>query len=500
MQIELILDPRRLRRWHLRLAERIAERSGAAPAIRHAMADGPEDPPGFALLLALERLLFRLSGERLCDPVTPADLPGRPAEGTPDLVVDLSGGVSADPSPRSLVLTCSGLPADAGAIAAVLARKPPLLALGPAAEAAHPSRTWRVALERPESALLSLEAIFGRMIGLVLSALADEPDASPSAPLPPDAPTRADGPFAFLARTLSDKVTARLAALAGRAPRWSVAWRPAQPYRSGLPDLAAASFRRIAEDGRRFLADPFLFAKDGRTMLFVEEFPFATGRGILSAAEMGPAGPGPFRPVLDLDCHLSYPFLFEHAGETWMIPETSARRTVEFYAATDFPFGFEQRHVIADVDLADATLVERNGLLFLLGTARFGEDASSWDALRILVADRLEGPWRPVGAADAPLLVDSGWTRPAGRVLAGNGRLVRPVQDCRAGYGSALGFAEITHLDRGGFAQTPVARFRAADPARGLHHYDTAAGLEVVDVFGPVAGDAPVAVAPAPAV
>ena len=46
---------------------------------------------------------------------------------------------------------------------------------------------------------------------------------------------------------------------------------------------------------------------------------------MISAARWGPDGPdGPFEVVLRHEVHLSYPFVVEHHGEVWMVPETSA--------------------------------------------------------------------------------------------------------------------------------------------------------------------------------
>ncbi len=44
------------------------------------------------------------------------------------------------------------------------------------------------------------------------------------------------------------------------------------------------------------------------------------------------------------------------------------------------------------------------------------------------------------------------------------GALLRPVQDCRRGYGKALGIARVTRLDAGGFEQEVETIIEAGGP------------------------------------
>ena len=62
------------------------------------------------------------------------------------------------------------------------------------------------------------------------------------------------------------------------------------------------------------------------------------------------------------------------------------------------------------------------------------------------------GPTHPI--RPIPVLVDPSFARPAGRIVARGGQLIRPVQDCAKGYGRALALARIDRLDETSFAQT----------------------------------------------
>jgi len=45
--------------------------------------------------------------------------------------------------------------------------------------------------------------------------------------------------------------------------------------------------------------------------------------------------------VLEEDFHLSYPFVFHHRGEYFMIPETNEAHSIRLYRATFFPHRWE---------------------------------------------------------------------------------------------------------------------------------------------------------------
>lgn len=81
------------------------------------------------------------------------------------------------------------------------------------------------------------------------------------------------------------------------------------------------------------------------------------------------------------------------------------------------------------------------------------------------------------------MLVDAAGARPAGRVVVDGGRLLRPAQDCRAGYGRAVNIFEVQRLDDEGFEQRQVDRLEPGPgwPGRRLHTWNRAGDLECID-------------------
>ena len=115
----------------------------------------------------------------------------------------------------------------------------------------------------------------------------------------------------------------------------------------------------------------------------------------------------------------------------------------------------------------------------MLATVRQGGSFS--DTLTAWSAERLMGPWTP--HPQGPLLVDIASARPGGRVVKRDGRLLRPVQDNRTGYGASMLLTEITRLDDAGFEQRVLADLGPSPqwPGRRLHTLNRAGRLEVVD-------------------
>lgn len=237
---------------------------------------------------------------------------------------------------------------------------------------------------------------------------------------------------------------------------------------------------------KEFFADPFVVSDGhGRTAVLFEVLPFSTNRGYIAAAEVLPDGSlSRPRPVLELPYHLSYPFVFHWQGQQWMIPESSANRSVDLYLCTSFPDAW--RHsltLLTDVRAADATLLEFNGEFWLFA-AQGGKGASMFDELHLYWAEAPSGPWHrhPLN----PVKIDASCARPAGAFFANGDQLIRPAQDCSDTYGGAVVLMEIVTLDRHHFEERLLGKIRidgALESVR-VHSLNRDGSIYAVDVLG----------------
>lgn len=284
----------------------------------------------------------------------------------------------------------------------------------------------------------------------------------------------------FAGRLLARSLRARTnSLLRGSKPQWFLALRRRS---AGHPFSTAAGYRSLRPPMDRFYADPFLFERNGVTYLFFEDLPYREHRALISCCELSPEGdPGAPFEVLRLPYHLSYPFVFEHGGDLYMIPETKENRTVELYRATDFPRGWQPvATLLSNIYAVDATIHEHAGKLWMfvgLSNGRF----SNSDELGIFFAESLLGPWTPHPLN--PVLSDVQRARPAGKLFVEDGKLIRPSQDCGKAYGYALNFSQVLVLTETEYREQPIARIEPGwlKHNLGTHTYNRSAQFEVID-------------------
>ncbi|BCW89870.1 hypothetical protein sos41_30380 [Alphaproteobacteria bacterium SO-S41] len=484
LDIRLAIDPARARQWHRALADELRRRGhSVAIALRPG---GRRVPQTIGVLLALESVTGKPCPKSLGSPWA-GDALSKAASvsaTTPQLEIDVTGQPRADQTLRTLSPVYDDGLVEEAAVAALIAGYFPAIGIRDSNAAASPLMT-HPGLDSAHRVGRSLDNLGARLVALfarAVDAVASGQTVAGNKPLAVrDAnvwhASDALGALTFSARRLLKKMLAR-------GPHWYVGWRRTVHNRAyDTLAVPAGGWTRLPDDGKRFYADPFVATYGGKTWILVEEFPYATGRGIISAVELGPNGPiDTPRPVLETGSHLSYPFIFERDGQMWMIPESAENRTVDLYRAEAFPDRWVHvATLLKDIPVGDVTIADHGGKLWMFGTVGEG-DASSWDALHLWSAEKLEGPWHAHG--DNPVLMDALGARPGGAFYRKDGALWRPAQDCTTGYGVGLALCQVTKLDDDGFEQEIKAVLRPGGPdwpGTGLHTLNWAAGVEVVD-------------------
>lgn len=483
------LDRSDCRRWLLALAPRFeAAGHGLTFRVREDARPGDRAISG---LLAFESLVFGKGPDATgvrdgWAPLDPAELPTTPGDQT-GVVVDLSGstasGERGGPSP-DFYLICDDRPG-IGAVARLL--------VGghiPFVEIRHPDGTVAAsglpAIEQPDVLRRALDPFLIRIGTLILMALDGQTRSFPQ-PTYAAGPATTFDPLVFGARAFCSKVANRLFGARFQSDHWRVGVRRVSGPLSVDGDTAIEGFDWLVEDGQRYYADPILWSEGERNWLFIEEYPYASARGIIAYTELDAAGRPLFspRPIIERSTHLSYPFLFEHSGAIYMTPENAAEGHVPLYRAARFPDLWEEMPpLLPGIGLHDATLFQHEGAWWLVGNeARDG--GSSWDCLMIFRSETPLGPFIPHPAN--PVLVDARIARPGGPVLALDGRLVRPVQSCLGGYGRFTRFVEIEELSMTTFRQRERGRMLAplGGPITGVHTYSRSARFEAIDALMP---------------
>jgi len=264
--------------------------------------------------------------------------------------------------------------------------------------------------------------------------------------------------------------------------QWGLAVRARRSGHAYPTDILG--FTSITPPAGRSWADPFLATADtGERYVFFEDQSHDTRKGVIACAKIDVDGlQGAPRTVLERDFHLSYPFVFKRGEEWFLLPESSANRTVELYRATVFPTEWEQvRVLLEDVYILDATPFEHEGRTWIFASSETATGRPS-EATSVYWADSLLADWHPHPLN--PVVTDVRAARPAGRIISHSGRLIRPAQDGSHGYGCALVFNEITELTPTTYEERGLGRISAdwLSGGTGTHHYDVDDVLEIIDV------------------
>ena len=482
MLVELRFDDARPRAWMARMAK-LLDDGNSDIQIAWVRTAAPR-PAGLEALFELERMVLR-GGKAGGSDAVAKDACGKPRQPgrQPDIVVDFTDlERDAAATPRLYLRPLyNGAAGEAAVLTAVLAGDLPVIEIrdeigGEILDAGRPSA------EIAEGLSGSLDTAMARTGTLLSAVLSGRPRPVPGKINGFDHPP-SKSPASYVLGGLAVAILKRIYRLCCYAPHWRVGWRYTDGQGVwGSGDLSGPAWNDLPSPAHRFYADPFAVTWQGRTFAFFEDLDHRVGKGTISAIEFGAAAPiGPVIPVLEEPWHLSYPFLLQHDGELWMIPESGSNLDVAIYKCVEFP-GRWERHatLLSGFELADATIVRHHGLYYLLGATRDGAAGYS-DTLSLFHAERLFGPWTPFAAN--PAMVDRASARPAGNFVTINGQLWRPVQDCTDGYGCALGLAEVTELSPTSFKQVVrhIVRPGPLWPGRKLHTLNRCGRLELID-------------------
>lgn len=234
-----------------------------------------------------------------------------------------------------------------------------------------------------------------------------------------------------------------------------------------------------------FRADPFGMWRDGLLYVFVEDYDYRVRVGTIDVFVYDASLTLlEHKPALRCPWHLSYPYVFEADGETWMLPEACRSGRLTLYRSRRFP---DQWEPVCDIVTGpevpvDATPFFHDGLWWLFYTPA-AKPPKPVGELHIAFAESLTGPWtlHPRN----PVRFDSSATRPGGTPCVVDGKVVLPVQNCAHTYGGAirlLQFDTLTpdevHTTAGSNLKIPAA---CAPYTEGMHTLSAAGPVTLAD-------------------
>ncbi|MDA8105736.1 MAG: hypothetical protein M0Z71_10195 [Nitrospiraceae bacterium] len=206
--------------------------------------------------------------------------------------------------------------------------------------------------------------------------------------------------------------------------------------------------------------------------MFFEVMNAGTQKGEIGLAESANGLNWTYRQiVLKEPFHLSYPYVFTWENEIYMIPETNKTNSIRLYKAIDFPTKWDFcSTLLKGYPFIDSSVVHAYGKWWIF-------TAVTDSILHLYFADTLLGPW--ILHPQSPLVMgDLGKSRPGGRVIVFQNRVIRFAQDGDLCYGNGVRAFEVTrltttHYEEKAAADNPVIKATGSGwNAKGMHNID----------------------------
>lgn len=226
-----------------------------------------------------------------------------------------------------------------------------------------------------------------------------------------------------------------------------------------------------------YFADPFVIKTEKDTYIFFEWYSYKEGKGDIAVALLSENFKTQHR-ISDFPEHRSYPYIFEHEGVIYCMPEAYQTGKLTLYRFNEDELKLEEDCILIEgQNIVDATLYNYDNKWYLFVTPQ----EHSHSHLMIYHADDLRGPYKEVG--NNPVKIDCHNSRPAGKIFRYNGITVRPAQNSTEHYGQSVILNEITELSENRYSEkeileiSPIMR---SDYNKGIH---TINGNDEICVF-----------------
>ena len=235
----------------------------------------------------------------------------------------------------------------------------------------------------------------------------------------------------------------------------------------------------------RYWADPFIVEDSGKVFIFFEEYIFSKKKGHISVGELSECGKKiiNIKKILRGENHYSYPFIFKHKRRWYMVPETLDKNKIELYTSDNFPYEWRTvRTLVSDIQAVDSTILEKDGLFYLLTTVGTKEGRSLNNNLNIYYADDLlQGEFKPVNKI---MRTHHGLynSRMAGSIVTNGTNHFRLAQNCYNGYGSSININLINSIRQAEYSETYLMTLPRPGWANRMHTYNESENFSIIDL------------------
>lgn len=212
------------------------------------------------------------------------------------------------------------------------------------------------------------------------------------------------------------------------------------------------TYKDVTDTKAEFIADPFIIKYNDKWYMFFEILDEIKNKGILGLAISDDGYSWKYeRIILEEDFHLSYPYVFEYNNKIYMMPETGESGYIKLYEADEFPYKWKEVKNLIKGAYWDASLLTYNDEWFIFAYT----NRPHINTLAIFYSDDLLGEWKEHPCSKS-ITNNPNITRPAGRIINNNGRLIRYSQDRSEYYGKLVRAIEILELSKSKYSEKEI--------------------------------------------
>jgi hypothetical protein len=261
-----------------------------------------------------------------------------------------------------------------------------------------------------------------------------------------------------------------------RATRYSIGIYEGQsPLRLTPPSKITnpvLTFKDVTDVPAKYVADPFMINENSMWYMFFEVINNKSNKGEIGLAISDDGYSWDYHKIiLDEPFHVSYPYVFKHNNEYYMIPESMAANSIRLYKAIDFPYQWSFEKILIHYQLADPSIFYYENSWWLFACDIFNESY-----LHLYISHDLYGPW--IEHPKSPIVRGLDRSRPGGRVIKHNDIVIRYAQDDYPYYGRQVRAFIISRLTTEEYEEhevimEPVLKESGSGwNSIGMHHVD----------------------------
>ena len=253
---------------------------------------------------------------------------------------------------------------------------------------------------------------------------------------------------------------------------------------NGLDGLLASEVQWISNGKytNKWFADPFIMdMNDSSIIILAEEFDYNIQRGRIAKLLVNRKTMTieDCRILLDLDTHLSFPFIWKVDDEIYVAPENYQSGTWNLYRYNKQTDLLDFVVKLVESPLTDATIFNTKDSNYILSTFEPRPNGSS---LFVWELDYMNFP-KVISRPLTSIEFNENVARNADGIFLYNNKLIRPAQESNHTYGHALVF-QVIDIEKGKIECKEMCRLLSPHPSyrEGMHTFNAYNEAAVVDV------------------